>query len=180
MNQKNSLGLNKCFLDIDDPFELFRKWFVEAKKKEINDLTPYTPYDDEIDDDGEPTGKVIFKMKTVVAGTDKRTKQSWSREVAIFDSQNEKIVGDSRSNLKLWGGSKIAVALQIVPYHAPGLKQAGISLRITAVQVVELAGVERTASAYGFGSHDTGFQQGDTEGEEQVDAPSEEIEEEEF
>ena len=37
MNQKNSLGLNKCFLDLDDPFELFEKWFVEAKKKEIND-----------------------------------------------------------------------------------------------------------------------------------------------
>ncbi len=37
MNQKNSLGLNKCFLDIDDPIELFEKWFEEAKKKEIND-----------------------------------------------------------------------------------------------------------------------------------------------
>ena len=37
MNQKNSLGLNKCFLDLDNPFELFDKWFVEAKKKEIND-----------------------------------------------------------------------------------------------------------------------------------------------
>ena len=37
MNQKNSLGLDKCFLDIDDPFELFEKWYVEAKKKEIND-----------------------------------------------------------------------------------------------------------------------------------------------
>tara|TARA_B100000579_G_C22450601_1_gene674134 strand:+ start:9 stop:632 length:624 start_codon:yes stop_codon:yes gene_type:complete len=37
MNQKNSLGLNKCFLDLDDPFELFEKWFNEAKKKEIND-----------------------------------------------------------------------------------------------------------------------------------------------
>ena len=37
MNQKNSLGLNKCFLDINDPFELFEKWFQEAKKKEIND-----------------------------------------------------------------------------------------------------------------------------------------------
>ena len=36
MNQKNSLGLNKCFLDLDDPFELFKKWFDEAKKKEIN------------------------------------------------------------------------------------------------------------------------------------------------
>ena len=37
MNQKNSLGLNKCFLDLDDPFELFDKWYDEAKKKEIND-----------------------------------------------------------------------------------------------------------------------------------------------
>ena len=37
MNQKNSLGLNKCFLDIDDPFELFEEWFEVAKKKEIND-----------------------------------------------------------------------------------------------------------------------------------------------
>ena len=37
MNQKNSLGLNKCFLDVDEPFESFGKWFDEAKKKEIND-----------------------------------------------------------------------------------------------------------------------------------------------
>ena len=37
MNQKNSLGLNKCFLDLDNPFELFHHWFEEAKKKEIND-----------------------------------------------------------------------------------------------------------------------------------------------
>ena len=37
MNQKNLLGLNKCFLDLDDPFKLFEKWFDEAKKKEIND-----------------------------------------------------------------------------------------------------------------------------------------------
>ena len=37
MNQKNSLGLDKCFLDLDNPFKLFEKWFAEAKKKEIND-----------------------------------------------------------------------------------------------------------------------------------------------
>ena len=37
MNQKNSLGLNKCFLDLEDPFELFKYWFEEAKNKEIND-----------------------------------------------------------------------------------------------------------------------------------------------
>ena len=37
MNQKNSLGLNICFGDTDKPIELFKVWFDEAKKTEIND-----------------------------------------------------------------------------------------------------------------------------------------------
>ena len=37
MNQKNSLGLNSCFLDLNDPIELFRVWMEEAKKNEPND-----------------------------------------------------------------------------------------------------------------------------------------------
>ena len=37
MNQKNSLGLNSCFLDIDDPIELFKLWMDDAKKSEPND-----------------------------------------------------------------------------------------------------------------------------------------------
>ena len=37
MNQKNSLGLNNCFLDLDDPIKLFKVWMDEAKKTELND-----------------------------------------------------------------------------------------------------------------------------------------------
>ncbi len=37
MNQKNLLGLNSCFMDLDDPLELFKIWMSEAEKKEIND-----------------------------------------------------------------------------------------------------------------------------------------------
>ena len=37
MNQKNSLGLNHCFLDLDDPIQLFKIWMDEAKKTEPND-----------------------------------------------------------------------------------------------------------------------------------------------
>ena len=37
MNQKNSLGLNSCFLDLDDPIELFKLWMDDAKKLEPND-----------------------------------------------------------------------------------------------------------------------------------------------
>ena len=37
MNQKNSLGLNSCFLDLEDPIQLFNEWMEEAKKTELND-----------------------------------------------------------------------------------------------------------------------------------------------
>ena len=37
MNQKNSLGLNSCFLDLKDPIQLFKVWMDEAKKTEPND-----------------------------------------------------------------------------------------------------------------------------------------------
>tara|TARA_B110000014_G_scaffold78684_1_gene54037 strand:- start:1123 stop:1746 length:624 start_codon:yes stop_codon:yes gene_type:complete len=37
MNQKNLIGLNACFMDLDDPLELFKIWISEAEKKEIND-----------------------------------------------------------------------------------------------------------------------------------------------
>ena len=35
MNQKNSLGLNLCFKEEENPIVLFREWFEEAKKYEI-------------------------------------------------------------------------------------------------------------------------------------------------
>ena len=37
MNQKNSMGLDICFKDFDDPIHLFKDWFNEANKSELND-----------------------------------------------------------------------------------------------------------------------------------------------
>ena len=37
MNQKNPFDLDKCFKDLADPIILFKEWFIEAKKTEIND-----------------------------------------------------------------------------------------------------------------------------------------------
>ena len=36
-NGKNSLGIDSCFEDLDNPIELFKKWFAKAEKTEIND-----------------------------------------------------------------------------------------------------------------------------------------------
>ena len=37
MNQKNTLGINLCFGEHENPIDLFKEWFDEAKKAEIND-----------------------------------------------------------------------------------------------------------------------------------------------
>ena len=37
MNEKNSLGVDLCFKDLNNPIDLFGQWFNEAKKTEIND-----------------------------------------------------------------------------------------------------------------------------------------------
>ena len=37
MNQKNLLGLNSCFLDLNDPIDLFKVWMNEAIISETND-----------------------------------------------------------------------------------------------------------------------------------------------
>ena len=35
MNQKNSLGIDLCFKDLDNPIELFVEWFNKAKRYQI-------------------------------------------------------------------------------------------------------------------------------------------------
>ncbi len=37
MNEKNQLGINSCFLNLDDPVKLFEIWMEKAKQTEPND-----------------------------------------------------------------------------------------------------------------------------------------------
>ena len=58
MNQKNSLGLDKCFKDLENPIELFKEWFNEAKKTEINDPNVFTLAT--ADSNGIPSARMIL------------------------------------------------------------------------------------------------------------------------
>tara|TARA_Y100000590_G_scaffold353739_1_gene406798 strand:- start:1080 stop:1703 length:624 start_codon:yes stop_codon:yes gene_type:complete len=58
MNQKNSLGLNICFKDVDNPIELFKDWYEEAKKFEINDANAVAL--GTVDKNGYPTVRMVL------------------------------------------------------------------------------------------------------------------------
>ena len=58
MNQKNSLGLDNCFKDLENPIELFDEWFNEAKKTEINDPNALALATSS--KDGEPSVRMVL------------------------------------------------------------------------------------------------------------------------
>ena len=58
MNEKNSLGLDKCFGELDNPILLFTEWYDEAKKTEIND--PNALALGTIDEKGYPNVRMVL------------------------------------------------------------------------------------------------------------------------
>ena len=58
MNQKNSLNLNICFKDEDNPINLFREWYNEANKHEINDPNAFALAT--VDENGYPSTRMVL------------------------------------------------------------------------------------------------------------------------
>jgi pyridoxamine 5'-phosphate oxidase len=57
-NGKNSLGLDLCFGEHDNPIDLFKKWFDKAKKSEIND--PNAVALGTSDTNGQPSVRMVL------------------------------------------------------------------------------------------------------------------------
>ena len=101
-------------------------------KKELKAANP--PYMEELGDDGQPTGNVIFKFKSTAA-----------YKPAIFDAKGKPMM---ESNI--WGGSEIRVNSTIGAYYVATVG-VGVALRIRAVQVIRLVeGSAEGASRFGF------------------------------
>ena len=78
MNQKNSLGIDLCFKDLNNPIDLFNEWFNEAKKTEIND--PNALALATVGKDGIPSVRMVllkdFNKKGFVFYTNLNSKKS--------------------------------------------------------------------------------------------------------
>ena len=103
----------------------------KQKKKTLKTANP--PYADELDDDGKPTGNVIFKFKSKAA-----------YKPAIFDANGETLI-----DTQILGGSEIRVNAALYPYFVSSIG-AGVSLKLRAVQVIALVEGSEGAGRFGF------------------------------
>ena len=76
---------------------------------------------------------VFFKFKMKATGVNQKTKEKFSQRPQLFDAKKNPIP----LNTIIWGGSKMRVAFNLVPYYTPMLG-AGITARLKAVQVISL------------------------------------------
>lgn len=98
------------------------------------------PMDEEVDDQGNLTGNMIFKFKQKASVTT-RTGDTIDFKVALFDA------GVKPTTETVGGGSIIKVAASVWPYVMPTTKTVGLSLRPTSVQILQLKQWEGSATS---------------------------------
>jgi hypothetical protein len=117
------------------------------------------PIKEELDEDGDPTGRIIvgpFKMRAKGSTRDGR---EWERQCPVFDGAGKPI---DTEKVSIWGGSIVNVCFYIDTFYTAGLG-AGVSLKLEAVQVLELrsGNTAKTAASFGFSTDGEGLTQDD-------------------
>jgi hypothetical protein len=84
-----------------------------------------------LDEDGEETGEVLFKVR-VKNKLRKSDGKVWDRRPLIIDAKKK----DMPVDVAIWGGSVIRVQLEVYPWNTGAKK--GISLQPIMVQVIDL------------------------------------------
>jgi len=134
--------------------ELIQETFKKAVKEKPplkNSLTTQdvmsVVYDRET---GDPTGDVEFKFK-LKAKVQKRDGGWYEQEPVVLDAKKTPLTGDTL----VGNGSKVKVAFEPIPYVMQSTKKVGVSLRLKAVQVIDL--VEYGNSAASVFDEEDGF-----------------------
>ena len=144
---------------IDDLAQALGRHLVENEDSFSADDDIRRPYEEEDD------GSILFKAKMKASGTT-RDGETWEREPKLFDAS-----GTPCPDVEIGGGSEIRVAGSMNPYFVKGPIGAGISLKLTAVQIISLEEYAVTADTYGFDSVEDGFDaSGDEATEDSSDA----------
>lgn len=101
-------------------------------------------------DTGDDTGNVEFKFK-LKAKVRKRDGTYYEQQPAVLDAKKTPLNKD----VLIGNGSKVKVAFEPVPYVMPSTKKAGVSLRLKAVQVIDL--IEYGSSAASIFDEEDGY-----------------------
>ena len=115
---------------------------AQAPTQKFKAIDPSYGYEDI---DGKPCFTISVKMKA--KGMD-RDGRSWSAVPALFDASGAP-VKDREALRGMWSGTTGRVSFEACPFYQPALG-AGITLRLKAVQILNLVESGGSADSFGF------------------------------
>lgn len=145
-------------------------------KEALENLKTHVPYEPEYDDDGEPTGRVIFNFKQSRKGQSRKTGKTWTNTVKVFDSKGRPITGKKLASLKCWSGTVGRLGYQITDFYTDQAG-AGVSLRLQSAQIVHLV---EGGSGNVFEEDDEGDFDADDVDESAADAEDDDLEDDDL
>jgi len=151
--------------------DFFEEQKAVAKPQVAKKLTRVDIVREVYDDEGNETGQGMlrFKQKVKIKGKDEKI---YTMSIDGFDAA---LKGWDETKA-VYGGSRLKINFEVVPYNSAKDKECGLTLRLRAFQVIELvSSSSASASSYGFGEEEgyeqeeTPFSTEETEGTDQED-----------
>lgn len=130
--------------------ELFAQWLSEnPKKKKVAEVAPV--FAEELDENGDETGRLTLNFKMKAKGKSKRTGKVFEMRPNFFDARGVELVNPPN----VGGGSVLKIGFEVWGSFVESAKKFYLSLRLQGVQVIELVEFgHRSAKDYGFGEEE--------------------------
>jgi hypothetical protein len=123
----------------------------KARKEIDEEFKLYVPYELEEDDDGEPTGNIIFNFRQNQIIKLRDNKGTKTIEIGIYDAEGEEMDKQVRPGAE----GRVMYSIRHIPM--PGLKKVGVRLDFSMVQITKLSTSGGSGGGSKFGSVAGGY-----------------------
>jgi hypothetical protein len=123
---------------------------VKENPKLTNVLSTRQPFEMDTDEAGTPTGDLVFKSK-MKARVKSRDGRVYEQKPMVVDAKKTPMDG----NTLIGNGSTVKIAVEPIPYMMQATKTVGVTLRLKAVQVIDI--VEYGNNAVSIFEEEDGF-----------------------
>lgn len=134
----------------DEQFEEFK-----AEKPAHKKFSAAPVFTDELDKEGEETGRITINFKMRASGISKQTKKPWARKPQIFDSKGKEV----KNPPNISGGSILRVACELGGFGVQSSKLFYVTIKLVGVKLIELVTYGgQSADSLGFGDDEGGYE----------------------
>lgn len=143
----------------------------DFKRKKLLEVAKSAPIEEQLDSNGQPTGKFVMKFRGKSEGVNKDKEVYTIAPPAIFNSQAKPYSPEEKAVLRVFNGSIGQVAFEMNPY-ALATGAVGITLKPKACLIKKIQQADGDASQFGFSASE--FSQEDDSSSE-FESSSEEV-----